>query len=49
VCSDGRSVEHRGTTEIARAITELQALHGKPAVRQVRIETSKGLGTLHLV
>jgi hypothetical protein len=44
---DGRSVEYRGTAEIARAIAELerelQTLQGKPPVRQVRIYTSKSL------
>jgi hypothetical protein len=44
---DGRSVEYRGTAEIARAIAELerelQALEGKAPVRQIRIYTSKGL------
>jgi hypothetical protein len=43
---DGRSVEYRGTAEIARAIAELerelQALQGKAPVRQIRVHTSKG-------
>ena len=47
VSYDGRSVEYRGTAEIARAIAdlerELQALQGKAPVRQIRIYTSKGL------
>jgi hypothetical protein len=47
VSYDGRSVEYRGTAEIARAIAELekelQALEGKARVRQIRIYTSKGL------
>jgi len=47
VSYDGRSVEYRGTAEIARAIaeleTELQALQGKAPVRQIRVFTSKGL------
>jgi hypothetical protein len=47
VSYDGRSVEYRGTAEIARAIAdlerELQALQGKAPVRQLRIFTSKGL------
>jgi hypothetical protein len=47
VSYDGRSVEYRGTAEIARAIAdlerELQALQGKTPVRQIRIYTSKGL------
>jgi hypothetical protein len=46
VSYDGRSVEYRGTAEIARAIAdlerELQALEGKPPVRQIRVHTSKG-------
>jgi hypothetical protein len=46
VSYDGRSVEYRGTVEIAQAIAELerelQALQGKP-VRQIRVYTSKGL------
>jgi hypothetical protein len=46
VSYDGRSVEYRGTAEIAQAIAELerelQALQGKPPVRQIRIYTSKG-------
>jgi hypothetical protein len=47
VSYDGRSVEYRGTAEIARAIAELerelQALEGKTPVRQIRVYTSKGL------
>jgi hypothetical protein len=47
VSYDGRSVEYRGTAEIARAIAELerklQALQGKAPVRQIRVHTSKGL------
>jgi hypothetical protein len=47
VSYDGRSVEYRGTAEIARAVAELerelQALEGKAPVRQIRIYTSKGL------
>jgi hypothetical protein len=47
VSYDGRSVEYRGTAEIARAIAdlerELQALQGIASVRQIRIYTSKGL------
>ena len=47
VSYDGRSVEYRGTAEIARAIAELerelQALQGNAPVRQIRIFTSKGL------
>jgi hypothetical protein len=47
VSYDGRSVEYRGTAEIARAIAELerelQALEGKAPVRQIRVYTSKGL------
>jgi hypothetical protein len=47
VSYDGRSVEYRGTAEITRAIAdlerELQALQGKPPVRQIRVYTSKGL------
>jgi hypothetical protein len=46
VSYDGRSVEYRGTAEIARAIAELerelQALQGSRPVRQVRVYTSKG-------
>ncbi|MGH6900189.1 MAG: phage head-tail joining protein [Geminicoccaceae bacterium] len=46
VSYDGRSVEYRGTAEIARAIAELerelQALEGNAPVRQIRIYTSKG-------
>ena len=40
-------MEYRGTTEIARAIAELEkelhALEGKTPVRHIRIYTSKGL------
>jgi hypothetical protein len=47
VSYDGRSVEYRGTAEIARAIAELEreleGLQGKAPVRQIRIYTSKGL------
>jgi hypothetical protein len=47
VAYDGRSVDYRGTAEIARAIAELerelQALQGKPPVPQIRVYTSKGL------
>jgi hypothetical protein len=47
VSYDGRSVEYRGTAEIARAIAELerelQALQGGTPVRQIRVYTSKGL------
>ena len=47
VSYDGRSVEYRGTAEIARAISELereiQTLQGTAPVRQIRIYTSKGL------
>jgi hypothetical protein len=47
VSYDGRSVEYRGTAEIARAIAdlerELQTLQGEAPVRQIRIYTSKGL------
>jgi hypothetical protein len=47
VSYDGRSVEYRGTAEIARVIAELerelQGLQGKAPVRQIRIYTSKGL------
>jgi hypothetical protein len=46
VSYDGRSVEYRGTGEIARAIAELErelhALEGKAPVRQIRVYTSKG-------
>ena len=46
VSYDGRSVEYRGTAEIARAIAELerelQGLQGKVPVRQIRVYTSKG-------
>jgi hypothetical protein len=47
VSYDGRTVEYRGTAEIARAIAdlerELQAAQGTSPVRQIRIYTSKGL------
>jgi len=47
VSYDGRTVEYRGTAEIARAIAELekelQAAQGTVPVRQVRVYTSKGL------
>jgi hypothetical protein len=47
VSYDGRSVEYRGTAEIARAIAELerelQSAQGSTPVRQIRIYTSKGL------
>ena len=47
VSYDGRSVEYRGTAEIARAIAdlerELQAAQGTTPVRQIRVYTSKGL------
>ena len=47
VSYDGRSVEYRGTAEIARAIAdlerELQAAQGTSPVRQIRVFTSKGL------
>jgi hypothetical protein len=47
VSYDGRTVEYRGTAEINSAIAELerelQALHGKAPVRQIRVYTSKGL------
>lgn len=47
VAYDGRSVEYRGTAEIARAIAELerelQALEGKAPVRQIRVYTWRGL------
>jgi hypothetical protein len=46
VSYDGRSVEYRGTAEIARAIAdlerELQSLQGTAPVRQIRVYTSKG-------
>ena len=46
VSYNGRSVEYRGTAEIARAIAELerelQALQGKAPVRQIRVYTDKG-------
>ena len=47
VSYDGRSVEYRGTAEIAQAIAdlerELQTLQGTAPVRQIRVYTSKGL------
>jgi hypothetical protein len=47
VSYDGRTVEYRGTAEIARAIAELekelQTLQGTAPVRQIRVYTSKGL------
>jgi hypothetical protein len=47
VSYDGRSVEYRGTAEIARAIADLErelaALQGNTPVRQIRVYTSKGL------
>ena len=47
VSYDGRSVEYRGTAEIARAIAELerelQTLQGTAPIRQIRVYTSKGL------
>jgi acyl-coenzyme A thioesterase PaaI-like protein len=47
VSYDGRTVEYRGTAEIARAIDdperELQVAQGTAPVRQIRIYTSKGL------
>jgi hypothetical protein len=47
VSYDGRSVEYRGTAEIARAIAELerelQTVQGTALVRQIRVYTSKGL------
>ena len=46
VSYDGRTVEYRGTAEIARAIAdlerELQALQGKALVRQIRVYTDNG-------
>jgi hypothetical protein len=46
VSYDGRTVEYRGTAEIARAISELerelQTLQGKTPVRGSRVYTSKG-------
>ena len=46
VSYDGRTVEYRGSAEIARAIAdlerELRALQGTPRVRQIRVYTSKG-------
>jgi hypothetical protein len=43
----GRTVEYRGTAEIARAIAdlerELQAAQGTSPVRRIRVYTSKGL------
>jgi hypothetical protein len=47
VSYDGRSVEYRGTAEIARAIAELerelQTMQGTAPVQQIRVYTSKGL------
>lgn len=47
VSYDGRSVEYRGTAEIARAIAELerelQGLQGSTPVRHIRVYTSKDL------
>jgi hypothetical protein len=47
VSYDGRTVEYRGTVEIARANAalerELQTQQGKAPVRQIRVYTSKGL------
>ena len=47
VSYDGRSVEYRGTAELARAIADLErelaALQGKSPLRQIRVYTSKGL------
>ena len=47
VSYDGRSMEYRGTAEIARAIADLErelaALQGKSPLRQIRVYTSKGL------
>ena len=47
VSYDGRSVDYRGTAEIARAIADLErelaALQGKSPLRQIRVYTSKGL------
>jgi hypothetical protein len=47
VSYDGRTIEYRGTAEIARAIAELerelQMHQGKAPVRQIRVYTSKGL------
>ena len=46
VSYDRRSVEYRGTAEIARAISELErelaALQGTSPARQIRVYTSKG-------
>ena len=46
VSYDGRTVEYRGTAEIACAIAdlqkELQTLQGEAPVRQIRVYTSKG-------
>jgi hypothetical protein len=47
VSYDGRTVEYRGTVEIAHAIAELEreiaVIEGKTPVRQIRVFTSKGL------
>ena len=47
VSYDGRTVEYRGTAEIARAIAELErelhTLEGTAPVRHIRVYTSKGL------
>jgi hypothetical protein len=47
VSYDGRSVEYRGTAEIARAIAELErelhTMQGTSPVRHIRVFTSKGL------
>jgi hypothetical protein len=44
---DGRSVEYRGTAEIATAIAELErelhTMQGTSPVRHIRVFTSKGL------
>ena len=46
VSYDGRSVEYRGTAEIARAIADLErelaTLQGAAPIRQIRVYTSKG-------
>ena len=47
VSYDGRSVEYRGTAEIARVIADLErelaTLQGTAPIRQIRVYTSKGL------